>query len=285
MHPYHAHRQGKVEHRRVGHITKGYAAGGAVHSDAAEDRKMVKAMVRPGSLKEYGGASKHRADRARGGRTKKHHGKTIVNVITGSHGGPTAPPGLAAGAGPVPPSPMAGPAPPPMMPPRPPMGAGPGGPPMPPPGLPMRAKGGRVGATKGDGTKPAPVSATGASGRTWESSKRLGTHVTHTDGKGDGKDIGRGKVVTYAKGGKVGFGDPAGQKVPKEGESPTGSGVAGRRLVKFWAGGSVGKKAGGAVGPLYSRNAPMGPEFEGGAGGGEARLEKAARAKRKYKAA
>jgi hypothetical protein len=111
---------------------------------------------------------------------------------------------------------------------------------------------------------------------------RSGTQVSHTDGKDDGKDIGRGKVVTYAKGGKVELGDPAGLRVPKEGQTPTGTGVAPRRLVKFWAGGSVGRKAGGRI---YSEHAKMAPEFDGGAGGGEARLEKAKRAKSHYKAA
>jgi hypothetical protein len=272
-HPYNEHRDHKVQHSRVHHIAKGHASGGRVeHSDAAEDRKMVKAMVRPGALKEHGGAAKHRADRpnrARGGRTgKKHSGKTVVNVIT--HGGPVpAPPtpGGPPGAG-APPITAPVPAPPP----RPPM-AGPPGPPGPGPMPPMmpRARGGRVGATKGDSTKPAPTGG-GGDGPAFKEGVRSGTHVSHSPNKDDAKDIGRGKAITYAKGGKV----------P---QTPTGTGNAGggRRLVSVWAGGSVpGRKTGGRI---YSEKGPMAPEFEGGAGGGEARLEKAKRARSHYKAA
>ena len=39
-HPYHAHRQTKVEHERVHHIAKHYAHGGAVHDDEKEDRAL-----------------------------------------------------------------------------------------------------------------------------------------------------------------------------------------------------------------------------------------------------
>jgi hypothetical protein len=45
-HPHNEHRQSKVEHARVAHITKGYATGGAVHSDAVEDAKLVKGLVK-----------------------------------------------------------------------------------------------------------------------------------------------------------------------------------------------------------------------------------------------
>ena len=56
------------------------------------------------------------------------------------------------------------------------------GPAMPPPGMPpMRAKGGAV---KSIGM-------------------HVGTKVQHTEGKDDGKDIGRGRVVTFFAGGKV----------------------------------------------------------------------------------
>jgi hypothetical protein len=160
-HPYNEHRQTKVEHRRVAHIAKGHASGGVVASKGYAAGGVVgSGSASPGGLKTGGKVSKHRADRvnrARGGRTGKKHAKTVVNVIT--HGGPAPPAGLAAGAGAAPPAapPMASS--PPPMPPRPPMmppGAGPGGPPMPP--MPMRKHGGRVrGATKGDGTKPAPT--------------------------------------------------------------------------------------------------------------------------------
>jgi hypothetical protein len=62
------------------------------------------------------------------------------------------------------------------------------------------------------------------------------TPVQHSPGKNDTKDIGRGKPITYATGGRIS-------------SSPTGE---------------------------------MGPKFEGGAGGGEARLQKARRAASKY---
>ena len=172
----------------------------------------------------------------------------------------------------------------PMVPP-PGVGAGPGGPPMPPPGMPMRKRGGRVaGATKGDGTKPAPTGGSG-DGPAFKEGWRAGTQVSHSGNKeGNTKAVGRSKPVTFAKGG--GVPSEGGLNLKAGGIQPVTAGPeAKRRLVKFWAGGSVGKKAGGAVGPLYSRNAPMGPEFEGGAGGGEARLEKAKRAKSHYKAA
>jgi len=73
-------------------------------------------------------------------------------------------------------------------------------------------------------------------------------------GKNDTKDIGRGKPITYAKGGSV---------------------KPGAKLVQFYAGGKV--------------EAPKGVEaaskLPGGSGGGEARLEKEKRAKRDYAAA
>jgi hypothetical protein len=77
-----------------------------------------------------------------------------------------------------------------------------------------------------------------------------GTQVQHADGKSDGKDIGRGRVVTFKTGGGV---------------------------VKFRAGG-------GKV------EAPKGVEaaskaMPGGAGGGEARLTKEHRAEKNYKRA
>lgn len=234
-HPFAEHRQNKVERSRIANITKGYARGGAVsHPDEAGDKALVKKMVKRKSLKMEGGGVKARADRpsrARGGRVK---GKgTVVNVVVGGqHPGAGGP--MAGVGGPpviIPPGPV-GPPPPGMMPPP---GAG-GPPPMLPPGMPPRsaggstyAKGGRVGVNKGT--------------KVYEESLRLGTHVSHDPGKNDGKDIGRGKPITYRKGGAV-------------------------------------KRATG--GPIYApEKGGMGPKFEGGAGGGEARIEKAARARRK----
>lgn len=63
-HPFAEHRQTKKEHSRVGHITNGYATGGAVkHSDEAEDRKLIRSMVKKADLKADGGKAKHRMDR------------------------------------------------------------------------------------------------------------------------------------------------------------------------------------------------------------------------------
>lgn len=148
-HPYQGLRQSKVEHSRVGVLTKSYATGGAV------------------------------VERARGGRTKG----TNVNVIISPSASPP-------NAGMAPP--MAGP---PPMPPRPPMappGAGIGpAPPMMPPGGP-RSSGGRTYATGGAVLGPA-----------WKEGRKAGTQVQHAPGKNDGKDLGRGKPITYATGGAV----------------------------------------------------------------------------------
>jgi hypothetical protein len=152
-----------------------YARGGKVHADEAEDKKLIKKMVKKEDLKPkraeggfvHGGMPAKRLDKisrqtakggdknttqpyppgkehfAKGGKVKGK-GKTQVNVIIGSHGQPPA------GGAPMPPAggpPMMGPPPPP--PPRPPMAAPPVGAPgmAPPPGaggMPMRKRGGKV---------------------------------------------------------------------------------------------------------------------------------------------
>lgn len=157
-----------------------YAKGGAVHSDEAADKALIRKMVKKKDLKEkkaeggfvHGGMPKKRLDKisrqtakgdanttqpyppgkekfAKGGKVKGK-GKNQVNVIVG-HGQPLA-------AQPVPvPVPAGAPA----MAPRAPMVPPPGA--MPPPGagsapagMPMRAKGGKVvhmehGAGSGEG--------------------------------------------------------------------------------------------------------------------------------------
>lgn len=272
-HPHAEHRQHKVERQRVAHITKGYASGGGVHSDEAADVKLIKSKVKKTALRMDGGAVKHRADkRARGGRTKAKKGTTI-NIINSPQHSPT-PPMM----------------PPPGMPPRPPMaGPPPGGPPMPPPGamppggampprpgmmpplgpMPMRARGGRI-----------------KDGAAWKGGLEAGTQVQHRDGKSDGKDIGRGKVVTFKTGGGV--------------------------IKTFRVGGGVGQTSGSAgpgvsYTPTYKRTKePLAPEAKramggraeapkgveaaskampGGAGGGEGRLTKEHRAEKNYKRA
>lgn len=223
-HPHADIRQSKVERSRVASITKGYATGGAVTAAPVAAKPGAKAAKPKFAV---GGAvspsRQDRPNRARGGRTKSKG--TNVNVIIGSPASAAPPPGV---AGPMP-------APPPM-PPRPMMAPppGPGGPPMagpggPPPGMPIRSSGGRAYAS-GGAVKP---------GAAFEEGKRLGTKVQHSPNKMDGKDIGRGRVITYKTGGAV-FAKPTGQH---------------------------------------------GPKYDGGGGGGKARLEKAHRAAKNYKKA
>ncbi len=196
-HPFNEHRQHKHEHARVSHIAKGYASGGAVHGDAAEDRKMVRGMVKSSALKAEGGKPSHRADRphrAHGGRVK--HGKgTNVNVIVASHPGPSPAGPVGAGVAAVPP--QAVPAPPRPMPMAPPAMAG-------PPGMPpgIRRAGGRAYAS-GGAVKSGPG---------WTESERSKTPIQHDPGKNDLKDMGRGKPVTYKRGGAVEASDTVGPK-------------------------------------------------------------------------
>lgn len=77
MHPYHEHRQTKKEHSRVGKITKGYASGGAVNrtEDDRKVRKMSASQER--EVNPEGGVSPHRMDRpkrAKGGKVKRADG-------------------------------------------------------------------------------------------------------------------------------------------------------------------------------------------------------------------
>ncbi len=253
-HPHHEHRQHKVEKRRVGHITKGYASGGAVHGDEKADMNLIKRTVKKSAMRMDGGRVKARADRrARGGRTK-HKGTTVNIINSPGHAGGGAPmPGMMPHP-PVAPGPLAGmppgaapPMPPPVAPPARPM-APPMGGPMPGP-MPPRHQGGRATYAKGGAVKSGPA---------WEEGIKAGTKPHNLPGKNDGKDIGRKRAITYAKGGAVG-----------------------PRLVQFYAGGAVKQRARG--GKVESPNgiAPA-TKLPGGGGGGEARLAKAKRAKRDY---
>lgn len=208
-----------VAKSRVGHITKGYAAGGAVTADAPVNRKSGGRTSKSLQLKMDGGVAKPRMDRpgrARGGRSPKSKGSNVNVIIAPQGGAPGLPSAAGAGPGPIP------------MPPKPPMPmpmAGPpgGGPPMPPPGMP-HAAGGRAyasgGAVKG----------------TFEEGRRNGTQVQPSSGHNDAKDMNRKRVVTYATGGPV-FASATGQH---------------------------------------------GPKFGGGAMGGKAKMQKAARAAKTY---
>ena len=247
-HPHQEHRAHKVEKRRVAERIKGYASGGAVHADEAEDKKLIKRTVKKSAMKMDGDKPKHRMDhRARGGRTKSKGKGTVVNVINTPGHAMGGAPGMMPPGGMAPRPPM--PAGPPPMPPQgamPPAGMPPGGamppgmPPrpgmMPPPGMPIRAKGGRVHRAKNGAVKDGPA---------WKDGLRDGTQVQHADGKNDGKDIGRGRVVT------------------------------------FWAGGSVKKRASGGKVESPEGVAPA-TKMPGGGGGAKARLFKEHRAERDY---
>lgn len=236
-------------------MTKRYrASGGGVRCEEPEERKhggKVKELDRGAEGKK----AKRRGDRvtrAKGGRTT--HGRNAEIEMAGmerearAHGGKV---GHKKGATHVnvivnggDKGAMPVPMPPPAM-----AGPPPGPPPVaglggPPPGMPP---GGPP-----PGMPPMPGRARGGSvksGRAWEEGKRLGTKVQHSDGKGTTNtkaNLDRGRAVTFATGGGV---------------------------VSFNTGGKV-----EAPGPGKG----MGPKFEGGAAGGEARKEKMGRAKRGY---
>lgn len=178
-HDDHKHKNAERILKQGGYSTKigSYAKGGAVHEDEAQDKVLIKKMVKKKDLKEkkaeggfvHGGMPKKRLDKisrqtakegdknttqpyppgkekfAKGG-AAKGKGKTQVNVIIG-HGGQPPMGGAPMGASPAPNAPMP---PRPMMPPPgaggpPPTGPmGPGAPLPPGAGMPMRAKGGSV---------------------------------------------------------------------------------------------------------------------------------------------
>ena len=143
-HPYAAHREHKAGKARAHHISGLKSGGRAKHSDAAEDRKMIKHAVHAHEAHMHGGKAKTRLDKfARGGKTKdKHHTQVNVAVVAPHHkspGGAGAPPDL--GATPPAPPPVGGP--PPGMGAPPPMGAPMGGPP-PGSGMPPMKRGGRA---------------------------------------------------------------------------------------------------------------------------------------------
>lgn len=249
-HPYDSHKQHKTEKSRVGHITRGYATGGSVHSDEKEDKKLVRKMVKRKALKVEGEDVKHRQDRPgrkRGGRAPKAKAnKTVVNVINAGGGHPQ--PGIAG----LPPGAMPPGAPPAPPPPAPPMGGPPPGmppmgmkPPGLPPGMPMRKKGGRVTTTQ----KGTPV---------FEEGVRNATPISHDKGKNDLKDMNRGRVVTFKTGGGV--------------------------VKSFRANGGRIEAPKYRDGAMNRINAPQGvasaTKLPGGAGGGEGRLAKARKASR-----
>lgn len=296
-HPHHEHRAHKHEKSRVAHITKGYASGGAVHDDEAEDRKEIASAVHKHEKHLHkgeketklatGGRAHHRADRphrAKGGRVKGKNKGTVVNINVAPqsqapqhvpvpvpvHGGPPPggpPPGMPPGAPPVAPHP-------PMMPP------GAGGPSGMPPGMPMRARGGGI-----------------KSGPTYLEGIRNGTQVQHTDGKNDGKDIGRKKPVTYSKGGAADL-DTAGtseqqrnasnnaykaHEVTRDKMGPPLRGDFGPRNQPGRNAGSDSYATGGPV--EHPVHGGMAPKLPSGSGGARARLAKERMASKHYRKA
>jgi hypothetical protein len=258
-------RGGKVKRANGGKTGSDYFSDQMMNNQSAQgnaalsDSDMNKAMNQMGQ------------SRARGGRTKMKKGTTVNIINSPQHPGAPPmmpPPGLGAGMPPRPPM-----APPPMPPPgagamplpggMPPPGMPPGGPPrpgmMPPPGMPMRARGGRI--------KDGPA---------WNGGLNAGTQVQHSDGKSDGKDIGRGRVVTFWAGGKVG--QTSGTAGPGASYKPTS------KRTKEPLAPDVNRAMGGKV------EAPKGVEaaskaMHSGAGGGEGRLTKERRAEKNYKRA
>lgn len=141
-----------------------YAKGGEVHTDEAEDRALIKEMVKPKDLKK---GDRRVEGRARGGATDRPgKARTVVNVIVppAEPAAPVMPPHPPVMAGPPPgPPPQAMP-PRPMLPPGQPGMASMGGPPpggMPPPGMMPRARGGRTERAKGGGLDAGAASGEG----------------------------------------------------------------------------------------------------------------------------
>jgi hypothetical protein len=286
-HPMNEFRQSKMEKSRVSKIVQGYAKGGAVHKDEAQDKKLIKKMIGK-ELSAEGGKSRHRADRpnrAKGGRVKKGNAKTIVNVITGGHPAAGAIPPIPGGgiAGPPPMGPPPGAMPPPMA--KPPM--------MPPPGaggpppMPMRAKGGRVGRSdggvvdrsgkslsSGDPNSP-PVQAKVRSD-TWPPAKVSDRATKRAKGgRVSTKGVNEGDAVYNASvrhGTQVDHND-SGKTDLSKANYPRG------KVVTFKSGGVVKSfMTGGRI------NSPQGvapaTKLPGGAGGGKGRLAKAHKAAR-----
>lgn len=259
-HPFAEHRQSKVERSRVDKITDGYD-----HPDAPQDKALVRSMVKSKALRARGGKieGKHAAPRldkyARGGKVKGK-ASTNVNVIIAPQGGGAGP-----GAGPavmpkppmpaMPPPPMAGP---PGMPP------GAGGPPM-PPGMMPHSRGGRANYAKGGKVKS-------GNGPAWAEGLKNGTQVQHTDGKDDQAGLGRGKPVTYAKGGAIPMMGrainpaTAGWKAPSSMRTATASPIPKMPKVK------MGKTRFATGGPVEAGTS-MGPRMTAG-DNGVGRLEK-----------
>jgi hypothetical protein len=297
-HPFAAHKQHLVERKRVGHITKGYASGGAVSAADEGGQPSAKATRQRDALAVTGKPARERLDkpcRARGGRAPKAKG-TNVNVIIAPQGGqspqpPNAPP---PGLPPIPPGQAAAPPPMPMRPPMPmPPGAAPPG--AMPPGGPIRSAGGRAYAKGGAVKKRADGGEVGWKERFVGRGKLrdemggkpppMGFDFTRS--KTQAEDTMRGQMQRAedvsdavprrpegrAKGGRVfNAGVHAGTSVQHTDGKMDQRNVGRGKVVTY--------KTGGAV--FAPPTGKMAPKFEGGAGGGEARIAKAHRAAKHY---
>jgi hypothetical protein len=282
-HPFAGHRQNAVEHKRVSHITKGYASGGSVHSDEAEDKAMVKRMVKKTALRATGGKVVARADRpqrASGGRVKNKPVNVIVNVAPSKDEG-------VAGAPPIPPGPPPMPPGPPMPPPPGAGGPPPGMPPMPPPGV--RSSGGRAYKSGGrvkraDGgfidkvkkevkqtlTEPYIINMDPI-GQAYRFTKRLGDKKRETQ---ETQEKAERETSGYKRGGSV-FeeGKREGTKVSHtDSKQIVKDNMDRPKPITYKRGGPINASATGQ----------HGPNFKAGARGGKARLAKERRASKNY---
>ena len=277
-HPYESKRGSTVSHDRVSKITHGAASstakihrasGGRVHSDEAQDKKLISKMIKQSEAKEVEGEkSPRRADRVerkKGGRVNGKGSSVHINIISP----PATPPAGLAGPGPMP------------MPPGPPPG---GPPPMPPGGagpMPPRPPGGPMGpGMAGSGPSGIPGMVPRASGGrvagtlkgTFDEGVRNGTQVQHDPGKN--QKMLKPAPAKRATGGGV---DLSKEKRPDQnkGQGPT---VENERGLAF-PGGSMKERSeratGGKVGkPEASKGVASATKLPGGAGGGLGRLAK-----------
>lgn len=270
-HPFQNVRQNKVERSRAVAMTSGLPNA---PDKAVVKRTRANSPARAAATaKIEGKTTMPRLDRyARGGKVKGKKAGTNVNVIIAPQGGGAAGPGAA-----LKPPMAAGLPPPPIGGPPPGMGAGPPGlPPMPPgpPGMPgMHRSGGRAYASGGK-VKNGPA---------YDEGRRNGTQVQHSDGKNDGKDLGRGKPITYAKGGGVQAGNLLGRKINMATmgyKRPPGMGKSASPMVSMpkVKMPKVGKTKFATGGPVEAGTS-MGPKMHAG-DNGEGRREKAAMQRR-----
>lgn len=296
---------GHVHGKKNKHRMDRKRGGAAKHPDAKQDRKMVKEMVKSSALQHRAKGGKVKGKGAKtiinivaGGGGKQQPPMMPPPPMPPR---PMMPPPGPPPGGPPPGMPPGGPGAPPGM-------AGPPGMPpgaMPPPG-PPRARGGAV---KGVSRAIAPAPAPKGKGKTskatppvrqgygtkvrdeamplgggsagpgdrmppdtmsWKDGKRNGTAVQHTDGKTDGPDIGRGRVITYATGGGV---DPPSRSV-RPAKAINGKGMTSMETPPAHTGGP---KVSHAAKPVKAGAYPI----HAGGRGGEARLEKARSASRR----